>query len=1203
MPDVHWTAAQSAAIGWRGGDVLLSAAAGSGKTATLTARIVSLLTDPSSEAEISRMLIVTFTRAAAAELRERIGRALREAMAQARDNARLTRQLCDLGRASITTIDAYCLRALRPHAAAFGLPAAFSVSDESAVRAVERQVMGDVLSDLFTEGEAWFLALADTLSGARNEAALDEVLLALARALTARDLPPEALISADGGGDFLASPLGSGLRARLLRFARHTGALFSAAEEEFAADDKLARAYLPAAAEGARVAEALRAAAERPSYEAARAAVLSFAPPRLGAVKKEMQTGLAAAFRAAWEETKKTLAAWRAVEFAADADLLASAAVRTAETAAGLARVLRRYLGELTARKRERGIVDFSDVETLTARLFVSGDGRPTDAARAAGAEFDYIFIDEYQDTSRTQDAIFTALAAGGGARFMVGDIKQSIYRFRGAEPEVFASYRRRWPPHTDPLPGEADGRSIFMRENFRCDAPVIDFVNLVSRHLFPVTSVPFTADDELVCAKSVPDGYTAAPAEIRLIDRAGDEDEAAWVARRIAEMLGHDRRADGAPLTGGDVAILLRAPGTDGASFADALEARGIPVRRRAAASLYEEPEVLLMLSVLRAVDNPGRDIDLAAAMKSPVFGFSLDDLIRIRRFDRAGSLWDAVRAAAAPPAGDAPAEAADLLSDALRARLAAFVARLGELRRDARGMRADALLLRLYEETDILRCVQEDEARDDDVAAANLEAFYDAARRFENGIGGGLSPFLAAVAEAVEAGEDAGQENTDADAVQILSIHQAKGLEFPVCFLCRADKKRSARDASAAVLFDPAVGAAMRLRDPGGLVRCDTPQRRSLAALLSDAAAEEEMRILYVALTRARERLIITGTVKDPSDALGARRDAAPYFTAQTVFGAPSYLDWMLDAVAAAPDAACVRVLPADAAAPGAEVPDLRAVAGPPRGPDADEIAREREFFAARFAYEYPHAHLARIPAKLTVSRLSPGILDGTEEPVRTALRRDVYAAAMDPAARNRAPRFLRGKTELEASFAGTATHVFLQFCDFERLAQTGAAAERDRLVASGFLSEAMAEAVRLGEIERFRASSLLSRIRAAKTVRREFRFNAALPAARFTTDADLAARLAADDTDVIVQGVVDCLFVEADGRAVLVDYKTDRLTPAELRDPSLAAARLVSRHREQLRWYRVVCAGMLGRPIDETLIYSLPLGDTVAVPEDDA
>lgn len=1195
-----WTAAQQAAIDYDGRNLLLSASAGSGKTATLTERIVSLLLDETSGAEITRMLCVTFTRAAALELRERIRQSLRDALAAHRDSARLRRQLCDLSRAQITTIHSFCLHALRPHAAEFGLPAEFSVAEEASVRALARQTMADVLSDFFDAGEPWFLRLADTLGGARREDSLDEAMLSLAETTESCGISPEKLMELSDRMEqmdrFFASPAGAGTRGAVLRFAQHYAAYFTSCCTEFAADEIFARAYLPTAEACCRLAERLIRACLDGSYTEAREALRSFSPPaRIGIVKEAQQTPCGLHFKT----EKKTFcdAVKRLLQrsFPLPEEEIAVSAIRTAEIGRAAARVLRRYRDVLDERKRDRGMVDFGDLESLTARLFTDENGAPTAAALSAGAAYDYIFIDEYQDTNRQQDAIFAALASAGGRRFMVGDIKQSIYRFRGAEPDVFAGYRRAWPPL--PQSAEAEGCSLFMRENFRCDRTVVDFVNRISGYLFSVGSIPHTADDALVYAKNQDDAYVPSPVEVRLIpknggDASADESlsEAEYVARRISAMLGRQRRADGVPLRAGDVAILLRSPGADGAAFAEALRARGIRVASQTKRRLLEEPEILLLLSILRSIDNPSQDIPLAAAMKSPVFGFTLDDLLQIRQTDMTGSLWDAVRQTAE----------ADTTDRAVRC--ASFVARLAELRTDARGMRSDALILRLCGEMRIAALAEADPTRDSSAVQENLRALYDLARRFENGIGGGLYAFLRYVEEMEETG---GEETTTAggeDAVQLLSIHHAKGLEYPVCFLCRTEKKRNARDTAASVLFDASLGAAMRLPDEGGLAMCDTPLRRSVAASMTDSAIEEEMRVLYVAMTRARERLIVTASLPDPAAAVESATESAPYATAYSVYAAPNYITWILDALAGArlrgedvscADVAIVESLPeTDAlfAAPAAE-----SAAAEPDG----AAKRYKSLFAERFAWQYPAAHLAQIPAKLTVSRLYPGILDGTEsEPVRLEIADGGDSASRGE--RNRAPRFLSGKTEFEASFAGTATHVFMQFCDFSRLYETGAAAELARLRASGFLTEAMAAAVRLPELEKFRKSALLQRMLHAREMHREFRFNAAMPAEQFTQDAALADALRNTQTEIVVQGVVDCLFLDADGNAVLVDYKTDRLTAAEKKDPALAAAKLIPRHATQLRYYRTVCEAMLGRAVEETCLYSLALGDTVRINE---
>ncbi len=1191
MGETRWTEAQSRAIAYEGENLLLSAAAGSGKTATLTERIVSLLTAPDSEAEISRILAVTFTRAAAAELKERVGKALREAIRNEGASRRLERQLCDLGRAQITTIHAFCLHTLRPHFAELSLPAGFSVASAAEIGAMSAEIMADTVSDFFEEGAEDFLALADTLGGARDDSLLDRELLDLSRALVSRGLDGSDLArlaeSLSGMTGFFSSAAGAGSRVRVTRFAAHYCACLSDFCAELSADELLALKYYPAAKADFDLASSLLAAANRGDYDGCRAALMAYTPLKLGVVRAEKQTEAGLFFKKLHSDFKDEVKKLRARSFTLTEAETADTVKRTAYVAKAAARVLSEYFRRLGERKRERGVVDFGDLETMTARLLMDKDGTPTACARDIAKAYDYIFIDEYQDTNEMQDTIFRAVSEGG-RRFMVGDIKQSIYRFRGAEPEVFSSYRRKWQPL-----GEGDGQksaSLFMQENFRCDKTVVDFVNLVSRHLFSRCAIPFTKDDELVFAKSCPDGYTPHPIEICLLEKSdGAESESEYVARRISTLLAEGRRADGAPITPGDIAILLRSPGTDGEAFIRALRERGIPVQHQTSGGLFEQPEVVYVLSILRALDNPGRDIDLAGAMRGPVFGFTLDDLVRIRRTCPKGSLWDAVRTAAGELPPDDGSEGAD---ESLRARCRAFSEDLTSLRADARGMKADELILRLYRETDIEQIAAAEEGRDPTAAVGNLRALYEEARVFEGGAGGGLYPFLMMINEAVET-DSPSAETDSTDSVHVLSMHHAKGLEFPVCFVCRADKGRNRKDSTSPLLFDTTLGAVMRLPDAGGIVRCDTPLRQSLAAAITDASIEEEMRVLYVALTRARERLIVTAAVSDPDAAIGLAEvsPAVPYFSEETVFSSPSYLEWMLKAIAEArfhgEDTSYITVRRAEEREDTDSIePSSDAEAEVPSDTDAETYRTMEREMRKRLSFSYPHAHLAAIPAKLTVSHLYPAVLDAEETP------------AAPPSERNAPPAFLSGKTELEAAFAGTATHVLLQFADFARLKEYGPESECARLLAAGFLSAEMADAVRMEEIRLFVGSDLFARICTARSVRREFRFNAALPAADFTMNESLAAFLRADGADIIVQGVMDLLFEDEDGRVILVDYKTDRLTKRELAEPSLAGEKLTQRYADQLSYYRAAASAMLGRDVDECLIYSLPLGDTVEI-----
>ena len=581
---------------------------------------------------------------------------------------------------------------------------------------------------------------------------------------------------------------------------------------------------------------------------------------------------------------------------------------------------------------------------------------------------------------------------------------------------------------------------------------------------------------------------------------------------------------------------------------------------------------------------------------------------------------LWTGVAALA-----ERPAEGADpALVEACR-RAADW---LGRHKRIAHSLPADKYLETLLADTDFFSL---DGIRESGAERDAVNRFSAAVRAYENGVGakiGGISGLLEGMDDLLSAPDDAGGGVKAKDAVSILSIHAAKGLEFTVCFLCECAKKRNTDDERRSVLFDPALGFGMKLPDPGGLALCDTLLRRAVSLKIAREAVAEEMRMLYVAMTRARDRLIVTGKSGNPDKTLSEAALEAPYADGYRAGCAGSYLAWICEAVAATHIRVQTTVIPEKPEEP--EEPEAGETADgeparlslfpdepeekPPEPPAAPEDgSRETEKAAIaeeirrRFAYRYEDEALCRIPAKLTVSRLSPEILDADSDP-RVTLTLDPPARAVPPepetetagpAPQLARPAFLTGGREASPADRGSATHVFLQFTDHRRLKESGVRAEIDRLCGERYLSADAARLLYVHQLERFRESALLDALLRSPMVRREFRFNALLPAERFTSDAAFAAKLRERGIRITVQGVVDCVYRDPDtGRLILVDYKTDRLTAEETRDPALAAEKLRSRHRNQLAYYREICSAMFEEEIAEARIYSTVLGRCVEV-----
>jgi len=1264
---MNFTPAQTTAITYPEGNLLLSAAAGSGKTATLTERILHLL--ETGQARLPEMLIVTYTRAAAAELRGRIGKKITEA-ARVTGSRQMARHLTDLPGAQISTIHAFLYRTLRPSFSALGLSPDFTIGDEAIIETQRTEAMRDTLDDFYAGGDEGFIRLADALAGSRDTEALDRSLLSIYARITAAGESPEALeryaamLETEDG--FFAMPQSEPVRVRLrLAFSHYrqvTGSL------RLAFDDITEEKYGPAAQWLTDWLDTARDALNSGSYDRLRTLLREYAPPRLATLSAKYVTDVSDTFKAVRDAMKKDIVRFADSFFSDPAELVEDSLRRTAALLKTAARVLAAYEKAFRARKMSRSLLDYNDLEALALRLFIAPDGTPTDAARETGRQFRFLFVDEYQDTNRVQDAIFRALSSEC-PRFMVGDSKQSIYRFRGAEPSVFARYRDRWPvvhPGEDTAGDLFDpdkGRCLFMSENFRCDRPVVDFVNLVSDFLLPRSAMPYAPEDALVFGKEDTENH---PAEIVLVEDAPAEEEdapdsrdpeAEYVADRIAAMLAES--AGEKPLSPDHIAILLRSPDTNGDAFRQALVRRGIPVRLPGGEHLFGSPAVLFVMCLLHTADNPLHDIPVAGAMHSPLFGFATHELVLLRSWSRktmaARYNWEGdmplyyiVQMAADPqwtfspeadsPAEDFPAENApdstgtDSGSDGLQLAIDAwlteepwmtdmgtdssepmeitaaeeeplpedlvekcrvFFAAVQEMRAMACGMRADRFLdelIRRYSLFDL------PEIRDNPVEKTNLQTLYDMARRYESGAFGGVGGFLTYAGELQNQKQDGAEDAFPA--VTILSIHKSKGLEFPVVFVSACAKGRNNRDETGDILFDADLGFGMRLPDAGGYARCGTALRSAIGEKKRLESVEEEMRIVYVALTRARNRLIVTGKVKDAEIFTEECRFAAEYASPYSVTGSCTYLEWILTAAIAHGPDPCWKLIAADRPA-GSENTGTEET-------EAEECSADWEAkLAGNLDFVYPWDYLAKVPAKLTVSKLSPGILDTEEEPVRLTF--DETAEPETPEGMEGTedtpatpmPAFMsENPAALSAAQRGTATHQFLQFADFASLAENGVEAELARLTENHFLDSATAAGVYVTQLERFRRSDLFRRICASPEVYREFRFNAPMDAWRFTEDPVLAETLRQDGIQLIVQGVVDCVFRDTDGVLTLVDYKTDRPTAEEYKNPALADDRFLARHGRQLSYYREICAAMFGEEIGRTVIYSTALAREIAV-----
>ena len=1189
-----WTEAQSAAIATRDKTLLVSAAAGSGKTATLTERIIRSITDSESPADISRMLIVTFTKASAADLKAKISKAISEKMTEEPQNTRLATQLVALGSAHISTIDSFYYDIVRSNFQRLSLPQAPRITEPAEMIPLSLSVMNETIDDMYFTHNGFERFMEHFTSARDNEKAAELFLDMYEKLLSQREgiecLKGYAKDLADAASkNIFDTKYGETALAQTTAFVKYALDFTEAAcrmiyEEPKAVakygdafdDDLLFFKKLNSLLESKDYAEFTR---ELLAHEQIQPATLT-GFPELSKVRATRKANYAdldkiknSFFRFSDEEIKRSF-------------------LENSKICLELYTLLKEFDERFMSEKSNRGICSFADVPRFVLKILCKDDGEPTEVALEYRDRFDYIYIDEYQDVDEVQDTIFKTIARNNN-RFMVGDIKQSIYVFRNADPSIFASYKDRLPKLGTK---ESDEYSIFMSNNFRCDETVIDFSNAISSFLFSnrAKSIGYTSDDDLVFTKDNKiENYKPTPAVVAITgvmpegvkstQLTPEQKEYAklsqekYVADEILRLVKNEKLSN-KKISFGDIAILSRSK-LALPSLISELTSRGIPVQAPKNSDFFENPDVLLVMSLLSSIDNPQKDIPLAGTLRSPFFGFSLEEIMEVRQSaDVTYSLYDALLEYAK-------------LDSPLGEKCAGFIKKLDYWREAAVSTPCDKLIKKLYNEMSILSFGAN--------GSKNLLRLYEYAIKFESGGFKGLYGFIKYVEDLIENGITlpVGEESNDDDSVKIMTIHSSKGLEFPVCFIYGCQKSFSNESAKKAIQFDPHVGIGFVPHDESGFAKYDSPLLRSIIQSKLTGEKEEEMRLLYVAMTRAKERLYLVAHMPYPDTSRDRMKTICRFDKEYAVLSAKSYMEWAFAALEYTDKHDCYRIEEHVIPEPD-KLGDLYAV----DSTDVEcEVENEPEYEGAtdilreRFEYKYPYEHLSKLPAKLSVSSLSPRVLDEADNEIA---KLDQLDDDFDTLYKKdfAIPESLTLDEKATAAERGTATHAFLQFCDFEKAVKNGVEDEIARLTGERFIAPKYADIINKSQIKRFFESDLYKRIAGAKRVWREQRFNIFLPAVDFTKD-EKKAELLKNET-IAVQGVIDIFFEDAEGKVVLCDYKTDYLTKDELANPTLAARSLNKKHAEQLSYYAKAIKEMLGKAPDETVIYSLPLGGHIEV-----
>lgn len=1144
------TAQQRQAVADRGGKLLVSAAAGSGKTKVLVDRLLSYLMDPVDPADLDEFLIITYTKAAAAELRGKIAAKLTEKIAEQSENRHLQQQLQRLHMTKISTVHSFCSDILREYAYLLDIPADFRVADEDECLELQSRVLQQLLEEAYSQihTDSDLGAFVDTQGFGRDDRRIPEIVLKVYHSAFCHIDPLNWLewcgsVYNENCRDASETIWGRYLMDDLFQYLDlQISALDQCMHRAMQAEEMEKPALLLASTlDQLRTLRACEQWDEICDHRHVDYGRMNFS-------KKITDADLADQIKAVRDACKNGLDK-KLSKFADKSDRVLADYADTMCAAHGLITLVKRFIDGYRKLKQARRVLDFTDLEHKTLDLLI-GKSRSgaTKIAYEIGLRFREVMVDEYQDSNEVQDAIFSALTEKKQNCFMVGDVKQSIYQFRLADPSIFIDKYNRFVPAESAVAGQ--GRKVVLSSNFRSSGSVINAVNDVfSTCMSPEVGGLYYGVEEAL-NEGIPHIASIEP-EIEFFGLEVESDtyaeEAAFVAQRISQLLDGThmiRQGDSfRPIKPEDIVIILRSPGSVGFEYQCALEQQGIRCSTGAGGDLLETEEVQTLLSLLQTVNNPIQDIPLVATLTSKIFCFTADDLAHLRAEHRGGSIYSALKASGT--------EKAKYFLDAL-----------STLRKFAQMESVSKLLMQIFSVTriDSIFAAMPDGA----VRVENLQSFCQLATGFEMNSEGGLSSFLEYLNHIMQHGIPAQSGASGAGSVTIMSIHKSKGLEFPVVFLCGLARQFNQESLRAQVLCDKELGLGLSCVDTSKRIQYPSIAKNAIVAKMRTEAISEEMRVLYVAMTRAKDRLIMTYSspkVREEVDVLSKRLALSdPLLLTST---ADCHGRWLLmTAILRGNEGWSVSYVRAP------EIISAAADTMEEKRVSADAVQK----IIDSISFRYPYAAATKTPSKQTATQLKGRDKDSeAAENTEGAIHFRSW----------RKPTF--ADDGVSAVDHGNAMHAIMQYIRFENCdCLSNIQKEISRLVEQGYIAPEQAASVKVEQIATFFATDVGKELRNAKQVLREFKFSILVEAGQeFPSE---------PEDKILLQGVVDCALI-TDESIHIIDFKTDRVT-AETLDTA------VEKYRGQLAVYAKALSKIYCKPVKSAQLYFFHLGEFSAI-----
>ena len=1156
-----WTQAQQNAIKYSDGNLLVSAGAGSGKSSVLVERLMERITREDNPVMLDRMLILTFSKASCADLREKIRNELFKRIKEDPENKLLIRQKDKLAYANISTLDSFYYSIVDRYRFELGIPSSLHIFEGADIAELETEAMEDTL-DYIHLGKTkvsteQFNELKRDFTNTDVKKAFIDLYNELSSTVNGTDTLKNFENDLESISDktFFNCRMGEFIAEKTSEIFKHYQTKYKEALEIWALYPKTAKNYYGPFASEINNAEIIlkKLESKEKSYTEIKTLIDGISPETLGRAKtgEAPPEDIAAYYKKIRKDYLGAVKLLQSGYYAPSEDVLIEMCRTASEKIKFIHEILTVFDKFYSNIKNRLSVLTFDDV-TKNALKLVYSNGAPTKEAKEISALYDEVYIDEYQDTSPIQDMIINCIAPEN-SKFIVGDIKQCIYAFRGSDPSLFARYRDLYQNYTEGVKGDA---TIFLSENFRCSERIISTVNRVFETIFGTDSniISYKEEDELHYNKT--DG-NASDEKVKLILSDKEVCESDTVIASEVKRLINNR------VSPSDIMILALKTKQCNA-ICDALSRCGIPCASASKTTISSENDLMILYSLLKLIDNYDDEISTVSVLMSPLYQMSLDDITAIRiKFGKKEKLYDS-------------------LLKCEDERVVQFIKDTDELRNASYGMSASEIVLSVLDEYGVRRKLLCQKGADSVRIQNNLNTIYDLALKSEASSFKGLHEFVLKLDKLYKNNTQIGNEDNaeKANAVKVMTIHKSKGLEAPHVILGYVEKNLyDSRVSEKGIIFNPELGLGLQQRAKGGFIRFNTPLTQSVIENNKKKQLDEEQRLLYVAMTRAQKSLTIVGSVKNPQDYLSSLNFKSNGYDGFEMYKDNNFLDWICVPLFRTPASDDCKL----------EIFENQEECYFSKETQAEGncACRYNEAVEAKIKesieYCYPFEKASKIPAKLTVSKLYPGILDELDESGEITSAGE-YSL--------RKPNFDR-RTRNDGAFTGTATHLFMQFCDFESVVRHGIEYEIERLVNDCFIDAKNAKAISKEHLKAFFESSVFTEMRNAKFLERELRFNTLLPGEYFTENE--SERLELLGEKILVQGVIDCYYETKDGKTVLLDYKTDAIRN---RAEDEFCKMLRNRHSLQLKYYKMAMENITGIKVDKTVLYSFALGKTVEI-----